>query len=72
MYGNLTDAKSGDVLLVSGHVYWDCNYVMQSSNSSYQNPYKVYNVQVTGLTQNLYGKDKPASSAPLNSPDTKN
>jgi hypothetical protein len=72
MYPNLKDAKTGDVLLVSGHVYWDCNYVMQSSNSSYQNPYKVYNVQVTGLTMNLYGKEKPASSTPFNSPNTQN
>jgi hypothetical protein len=56
MYPNLVDAKSGDVLQVSGHVYWDCNYVYQSSNSSYQSPYKIYDVQVTELTLNLYGK----------------
>ncbi|MGA2407513.1 MAG: hypothetical protein ABSF81_12315 [Bacteroidales bacterium] len=56
MFSKLTDAKSGDLLLVSGSVYWDCNYVYQSSNSSYQNIYKVYDVQVTDLTLNLYGK----------------
>jgi hypothetical protein len=56
MFPNLADAKSGDILLVSGHVYWDCNYVYQSSNYSYGSYYKVYQVQVTGLTLNLYGK----------------
>jgi hypothetical protein len=63
MYPNLKDAKSGDILLVSGHVYWDCNYVMQSSNSSYQNPYKIYNCQVTDMTLDLYGKGKPEPAA---------
>jgi len=58
MFPYLANAKSGDILLVSGFVYWDCNYVYQSSNSAYQNPYKVYNVQVTGLTLDLYGKGK--------------
>jgi len=58
MFPNLADSKSGDILLVSGHAYWDCNYVSQSSNSSYNNYYKVYNIQVTDLTSNLYGKKK--------------
>jgi hypothetical protein len=58
MFPKLTDAKSGDILQVSGHVYWDCNYVYQSSNSSYSSYYKVYNVLATDLSLNLYGKDK--------------
>jgi hypothetical protein len=56
MFPKLADSKSGDILLVSGHTYWDCNYVSQSSNSSYRSYYKVYNVQVTDLTLDLYGK----------------
>jgi hypothetical protein len=56
MFSNLADAKSGDILLVSGPVYWDCAYIYQSSNSSYQSLYKSYNVQVTDLTLDLYGK----------------
>jgi hypothetical protein len=56
MFPNLADAKSGDILQVSGLVYWDCNYVYQSSNSAYTSAYKVYNVQVTELTLDLYGK----------------
>jgi hypothetical protein len=61
MFPNLANAKSGDILLVSGQVYWDCNYVYQSSNSSYYSAYKVYNVQVTSLYLDLYGKDKPVA-----------
>jgi hypothetical protein len=68
MAPNLVDAKSGDILLVSGKVYWDCNYVYQSSNSSYQSMYQVKQVQVTGLSLDLYGKGKPATGIP---PDSK-
>ena len=68
MFPNLADAKSGDILQISGHVYWDCNYVYQSSNSPYQSPYKVYQCQVTALLLNLYGKD---NSAPKTFPDQK-
>jgi len=67
MYPNLKNAKTGDVLLVSGHVYWDCTYVMQSSNSSYQSLYKVYNCQVTDLRLDLFGKNKPATTAAIGS-----
>jgi len=56
MFLKLGYYKSGDVLLVSGHTFWDCSYLYQSSNSSYQNPYKVYVVQGTDITVNLYGK----------------
>jgi len=58
--------------LVSGHVYWNCQYVYQSSNSSYYNPYQAYDVQVTGLTLDLYGKEKPGTGNPLDSPVIKN
>ncbi len=57
MYSKLADAKTGDILLVSGTVYWNCAYVYQSSNSSYQQSiYKSYDIQVTDLTLDLYGK----------------
>jgi hypothetical protein len=56
MFPKLTDAKSGDVLLVSGSAYWECNYLYQSSNMSYQNYYKVYMVKVTDVVSDLYGK----------------
>ena len=66
MFPKLVDAKSGDILLVSGHVYWDCNYVYQASNSTYQSYMKGYQVQVTDLTLDLYGKGKTKPVASLN------
>ncbi len=56
MFPKLADAKSGDLLLVSGNVYYDCTYIYQSSNSSYINPNIVYQIQVTDLSLDLYGK----------------
>lgn len=56
MFPKFTDYKSGDVLLVSGNVFWECNYLYQSSNYSYGSPYKVYVIQATDVTVNLYGK----------------
>jgi len=56
MFPKLEDYKSGDQLLVSGFAYWECNYVYQSSNYSYGTMYKVYQVQVTDIYLDLYGK----------------
>jgi len=56
MFPKLADFKSGDVLQVSGHVYWECNYLYQSSNYSYSTYYKVYMIQVTDVSVDLYGK----------------
>ncbi len=56
MFPNLADYKSGDILEVSGFVYWDCNYLTQSSNYSYQSYYKVYMIQVTEVKKNLFGR----------------
>jgi hypothetical protein len=56
MFPKLADFKSGDMLLVSGHVFWDCNFLYQSSNYSYQSAVKQYQVMVTDVTKNLYGK----------------
>ena len=49
--------KSGDALVVSGNVYWDCNYVMQASSSYYSSYSSAYNIYVTDIYMNLYGKD---------------
>jgi len=57
VFPKVANFKSGDELMVSGHVYWDCSYVWQSSNQSYQTSlYKVYNIQVTDIFLDLYGK----------------
>ncbi|MFO7852112.1 MAG: hypothetical protein ACQERS_13265 [Bacteroidota bacterium] len=47
----------GAYLLVDGHVYWECNYLMQASNNSYYSYlYKTYQIDVTDLYEDLYGK----------------
>lgn len=49
--------ESGAYLLVSGHVFWECNYVMRASNNPYYSSYyKAYMVEVTDVYENLYGK----------------
>jgi len=72
MFPKLANDKSGDILQLTGQVYWDCNYVYQSSSSSYQSVYKTYDIQVTDLSLNLYGKKKPGSDAHLNSATPQN
>jgi hypothetical protein len=68
----LTDAKSGDILQVSGHAYWDCNYVQQASNSPYQTMGQVYQFQATDMSLDLYGKNKPSTGTQLNPSNTQN
>jgi hypothetical protein len=58
MFPKLAESKTGDILLVSGTAFWECNYVYQSSNYTYQPYYKVYMLQATDLVVNLYGKKK--------------
>lgn len=57
MFHKFADVKSGDMMLVSGHAYWECNFLYQSSNYSYYTSlYKVYQIQVTDVVSDLYGK----------------
>jgi hypothetical protein len=57
MISKLKDSKSGDMLMISGHVFWECNFLYQQSNYSYQTSYyKVYNVVVTDIEVDQYGK----------------
>ena len=54
----LANFKNGDVLVVSGDVFWDCNYVMQSSSGSYSAySYRAYSIYVTDVYMDMYGKD---------------
>jgi hypothetical protein len=49
--------SSEDQIFLSGEVYWNCNYVMNSSSSySYYNYYKYYDVRITAMVPNNYGK----------------
>ena len=57
MFKKMGDYKNGDELLISGHCYWECNYVYQAGQSSYNSAYyKAYMVQVTDVYMDLYGK----------------
>jgi glycosidase len=56
MFPKLAKYKSGDVLDVYGDVFWDCNYVMQASSSSYGTYYKIYQIMGTDISINPYGK----------------
>jgi hypothetical protein len=57
MFPKMQDFKSGDILLVSGHAYWECNYLYQSSNGGqYQSYYKVYMIYVTSVRVDQFGK----------------
>ena len=52
--------KTGDVLVVKGHYYWDCNFVMQQSGSyGYGYSGRSYNIYVTEMYMEMYGKDNP-------------
>jgi hypothetical protein len=42
-------------LLISGKVYYECNYLYNNSNYSYQMP-PVYQVDVTSIFEDNYGK----------------
>jgi len=62
MAANLGDAKYGDVMLVTGNVYYDCTSVYQQSNTGYsQSLVQYYQIDVTGLAFDLYGKNPGAA-----------
>lgn len=59
MFPKLADVKSGDIMLITGDAYWECNFLYQSSNYSYYSSvYKVYQIQVQDVVTDLYGKKK--------------
>jgi hypothetical protein len=57
MFPKMQDFKSGDLLLVSGQAFWECNYLYQSSQGSqYQSYIKVYMIYVTNVRVSAFGK----------------
>ena len=56
MYTELQKINSKDQILLTGDVFWDCNYVTQAGQSNYYYYYKFYNIHVTELKSYLYGK----------------
>jgi len=51
----LKKMNTQEYLLVSGKAYYDCTYLYNSSNYSYQLP-PVYQVEVTSIVEDKYGK----------------
>lgn len=57
MYSVYKDLSGQDQVLLSGEVFWNCSYMMNSSGSSYYYQYyKIYDIHITGLKSYLYGK----------------
>jgi hypothetical protein len=56
MAAKLVDAQYGDIMLLTGNVYYDCTSVYQSSSSGYQSLVQYYQIQVSDLTLDMYGK----------------
>ncbi len=57
MFPKFKELEGDDQIYLSGDLYWECTYMMNSGNSSYYSYYyKVYNINVTELRGNLYGK----------------
>lgn len=52
---SLKKLNTSDYLLLSGKAYYECNYLMNSGNSYYQMP-PVYQVDVTSIMEDNYGK----------------
>jgi hypothetical protein len=52
----LTKFDQGEEILVSGPYFYECNYLMSSSNSYYYNLWRIYQIQVTSVSSYDYGK----------------
>jgi hypothetical protein len=51
---SLKKMNTAEYLLLTGKAFYECNYLMQAANYSYLPP--VYQVDVTGLREDNYGK----------------
>jgi len=52
----LTKFSQNEEILVSGPYFYECNYLMNSSNSYYYSYMRIYQVQVTAVASYDYGK----------------
>lgn len=52
----LTKFQQGEEILISGPYFYECNYLMNSSNSYYGYMYRVYQINVTDVRAYEYGK----------------
>ncbi len=57
MFPAYKELAGEDQIILSGDLFWECTYMMNSGNQSYYSYYyKVYNINVTELKSYLYGK----------------
>ena len=56
MMSTLSKYNTGSLLKLSGKVFYECNYILNSSSNPYYAQYKVYLVEVTDVYEDLYGK----------------
>ena len=54
--GELTKYAQGEEILISGDYFYECNYVLNSGNSSYYSPWRIYQIEVTAVEPDIYGK----------------
>ncbi|HNX84565.1 MAG: hypothetical protein KBB24_09155 [Bacteroidales bacterium] len=52
----LTKFAQGEEILVSGEYFYECNYLMNSSNSYYYSYMRIYQVKVTAVAAHEWGK----------------
>lgn len=52
----LTKFNQGEEILISGPYFYECNYLMNSSNSYYYNLWRIYQINVTDVRAYEYGK----------------
>lgn len=52
----LTKYSQGEEILISGQYFYECNYLMNASNSYYYSYMKIYQVDVTNVAAYEYGK----------------
>lgn len=52
----LTKFSQGEEILISGPYFYECNYLMNSSNSYYYNLWRIYQIDVTDVRAYEYGK----------------
>ena len=57
MMPELTKYESGTRVLITCKLFWECNYMMQSSNSYYGSLYKAYMVEVEKIESAIYGNN---------------
>lgn len=52
----LSKFSQGEEILVSGEYFYECNYLMSSSNSYYYNYMRIYQIKVTAVLAHEWGK----------------